>query len=320
MLQTARDASWQDPLTCLGLSVTSQSEQPAAPTVLQDQQWRRMQKGTFHQCAQVWNVHGLWLTTAFIHLVCDLVCGRLERYLLIPCHTPSFIVSSVFLLPGRFLWTALCPQCSRLELIVRNGQQILVCLSLLGCWTLTKSLRAGRSVRLWIKSGHGHSRSQEAHFPNHFQCFDAKTVTSTLVSPPAISEFPGFSAVWNFNSNSRMLPSTHHSRNFGISTIVSAPNHDSDGEEFSGRPVISSTTLLPLQREAARSAMAVRRLQIASRACRSANCVSKAVIDYLVQQNVPETLVSEDCETFSGRRRASQCQCSFGSCGYQSTC
>ena len=39
--------------------------------------------------------------------------------------------------------------------------------------------------------------------------------------------------------------------------------------------------------------MAVRRQQIASRACRSANCVSKAVIDYLVQQKVPETLVSE---------------------------
>ena len=71
-----------------------------------------------------------------------------------------------------------------------NGQQVLVCLSLLGCWTLTKALRAGRSVRQWIKSGHGHSRSQEAHFPKHFQCFDAKTVTSTLVSAPAISEFP----------------------------------------------------------------------------------------------------------------------------------
>ena len=39
--------------------------------------------------------------------------------------------------------------------------------------------------------------------------------------------------------------------------------------------------------------MAVRRQQIASRACRSANCVSKAVISCLVQQKVPETLVSE---------------------------
>ena len=39
--------------------------------------------------------------------------------------------------------------------------------------------------------------------------------------------------------------------------------------------------------------MTVRRRQISSRACRSAKCLSKAVIDYLVRQKVPETLVSE---------------------------
>ena len=49
VLQTARDASCQDPLTRLGLSVTPQSEQPEAPTALHDQQWRRMRKGTIHQ-------------------------------------------------------------------------------------------------------------------------------------------------------------------------------------------------------------------------------------------------------------------------------
>ena len=49
VLQTARDASWKDLLTPLGLSVTPQSEQPGAPTALQDQQWRHMRKGTFHQ-------------------------------------------------------------------------------------------------------------------------------------------------------------------------------------------------------------------------------------------------------------------------------
>ena len=48
VLQTARDASWQDPLTRLGLSVTPQDEQPEAPTALQ-QQRRRMRKRTFHQ-------------------------------------------------------------------------------------------------------------------------------------------------------------------------------------------------------------------------------------------------------------------------------
>ena len=45
----SRDASWRDPLTRLGLSVTSQGEQPEAPTALQDQQWRCMRKGTSHQ-------------------------------------------------------------------------------------------------------------------------------------------------------------------------------------------------------------------------------------------------------------------------------
>ena len=39
--------------------------------------------------------------------------------------------------------------------------------------------------------------------------------------------------------------------------------------------------------------MTLRRRQISSRASRSANCVSKAVIDYLLQHKVPETLVSE---------------------------
>ena len=39
--------------------------------------------------------------------------------------------------------------------------------------------------------------------------------------------------------------------------------------------------------------MTVKRRQISSRACRSANCVSKAVIDYLVQQKLSESLVSE---------------------------
>ena len=49
VLQSARDTSWQDPLTRLGLSVTPQDEQPEAPTALQDQQWRRTRKGIFHQ-------------------------------------------------------------------------------------------------------------------------------------------------------------------------------------------------------------------------------------------------------------------------------
>ena len=49
VLQTASDASWQDPLTRFGLSVTPQDEQPEAPTALQDQRLRRMRKETFQQ-------------------------------------------------------------------------------------------------------------------------------------------------------------------------------------------------------------------------------------------------------------------------------
>ena len=40
------------------------------------------------------------------------------------------------------------------------------------------------------QSGRERSLVQEAHIPNNCWCFDAKTVTRTLVSTPAISEFP----------------------------------------------------------------------------------------------------------------------------------
>ena len=40
------------------------------------------------------------------------------------------------------------------------------------------------------QSGCEHSRLQEAHFPDNCQCFDEKTITSTLVSTPTFPEFP----------------------------------------------------------------------------------------------------------------------------------
>ena len=73
VLLTARDASWQDPLTRLGLSVTPQDEQPEAPTALQDQQWRRMRKGTFHQLRAV--VERARIVARHCIHPCDLVCG-----------------------------------------------------------------------------------------------------------------------------------------------------------------------------------------------------------------------------------------------------
>ena len=99
--------------------------------------------------------------------------------------------------------------------------------------------------------------------------------------------------MWTFNANSRKLQSTHHPEIFGNSTIAPAPNHDSDREEFSGRAVITSTTTAsasargsPECDDCQKTADCFPRLSI-SKVC------LKAVIDYLVQQKVRETLVSE---------------------------
>ena len=107
VLQTARDTSWQDPLTRLGLSVT--------PTALQDQQWRRMRKGTFHQL-------GAGVERARIVAHHCIHPSRVRSGLRMTRTTPVGPLShsvgsrvSLFLLPRRFLWTALCPQFLRLE-------------------------------------------------------------------------------------------------------------------------------------------------------------------------------------------------------------
>ena len=127
------------------------------------------------------------------------------------------------------------------------------------------------------QSGYEHSRLQEIHFPDHCQCLMRRRSLQLMSRLRRFRSFPGFSAVccsrniiqsfWNFHdcfrTESRFVLSSHQQ------------------------------LLRPLQREAVQSAMTVRSRQISSRACRSANCVSKAVIDYLVQQKVPETLVSE---------------------------
>ena len=56
--------------------------------------------------------------------------------------------------------------------------------------SLMKFLRAGRSVPAVDQSGCERCRLQEAHFPDHCQCIDEKTITSTLVSTPTFLEFP----------------------------------------------------------------------------------------------------------------------------------
>ena len=124
---------------------------------------------------------------------------------------------------------------------------------------------------------------------------DAKTVTTTLVSTSAIPEFPWIQRGVDIQCQQSHVAVDTSSRN-GISTIAPAPNHDSEREEFSRRAVIhliNNYCFRFSERHPEVRSMTVRRHQIASRACRSANCVSEAVIDYLVQQEVPKTVVSE---------------------------
>ena len=186
VLQTARDASWQDPLTRLGLSVTPQDEQPEAPTALQDQQWRRMRKGTFHQLravverAQIVAHHcihpsrvrsGPQMTrTAPVDPLSNSVGPRVKPLFI------AWTISTDSIVPAVFATGAECVKWSAdFDLSVTSR--------LLD--SLMKFLRAAVD-----QSGCEHSRLQEAHFPIHCRCFDVKTVATTLVTTPSISEFP----------------------------------------------------------------------------------------------------------------------------------
>ena len=138
-----------------------------------------------------------------------------------------------------------------------------------------KSLRAGRSVRLWIDLDTDTSDDKKPISRTIASVLMRRRSLQLLSRLPRFRTFPGFSAVWTFNSNSRMLQSTHHPKNVKFQRLL--PYRITIQMGKSSQVVLSShqQQLLPPQREAARHAMAVRRQQIASRACRSANCVSK---------------------------------------------
>ena len=191
VLQTACDASWQDPLTRLGLSVTPQDEQPEDLTALQDQQWHRMRKGTFHQlragverarivahhCIHPSRVRsGLRMTrTTPVDPLSHSVSSRVKPLFV------AWTISMDSIVPAIFATGAECVKWSA-DFGLSVTSRLLD--------SLMKFLRAGRSVRLWNQSGCEHSRLQEAHFPKHCQCFDAKTATPTFVSTPTFPEFP----------------------------------------------------------------------------------------------------------------------------------
>ena len=322
MLQTARVASWHYTLTRLGLSVTPQSEQPEAPTTLQDQQWRRMQKGTFHQLpagverARIEARHcirpsrvgsGLRMTrTAPVDPLSHSVISRVNSLFV------AWTISMDSIVPAVFATGAECVKWS--------ADLWFVChFSVAG--VSYESLARREKFSAVDKSGHGHSRSQEANSPNHFQCFDAKTVTSTLVSATEISEFPLVQRGVDLQFQQSHVAVDTPSRNFGISTIAAAPNHDSDLGK-SCQVVLSShqQLLLPLQARSSpkcdgcqKTAGCFPRLSISKLCLKSRDrlsCATKGARNSCVR----------DCETFYGSRQASQSQCSFGSCGYQSTC
>ena len=132
--------------------------------------------------------------------------------------------------------------------------------------SLMKLLRAGRSVRLWI--------NLDANTP-----WNKKPISQTIAgvlmrrrSLQLLSRFqrfrscPGFSAVWTFDANSRMLQSIDHPEILEFQRLL--PHRITIKTGKSSQVVLSShqQLLLPLQREAARSVMTVRRQQIASRA------------------------------------------------------
>ena len=158
--------------------------------------------------------------------------------------------------------------------------------------SLMKFLRAGRSVQLWI--------NLDANTPDYRRPI-VQTIASVLMRRRSLQllfrlrrfrRFPGFCAVWTVDANSRMFQSKCHPEFWEFQRVLPHRVLIQTGKSSLVVPS-SHQQLRPLQREATRSAMTVRRRQISSRACRSANCVSKAVIDYLVQQKMPKTLVSE---------------------------
>ena len=99
--------------------------------------------------------------------------------------------------------------------------------------------------------------------------------------------------MWTCDSNSLLLQPTHHPEILEFQRLLRHQISIDVGGEVQVVLTSHHQLLRPLRREAVRNAMAVRRQQIASRACRSANCVSKAVVNFLVQHKLQENLVTE---------------------------
>ena len=264
VLQTARDASWQDPLTRLGLSVTPQDEQPEAPTALQDQQWRRMREGIFHQlragverarivahhCIHPSRVRsGLRMTrTAPVDPLSHSVGSHVK---------PLFYCLDDFC--GQHCARSFCDWSRMCEMVCRF-------------WFVCHFSVAGLSHEISTRWETCAAVDQSPDYKRPI----SETIASVLMRRRSLQllsrrrrfrSFPGFYAVWTFVSTPTVACC---SRN-----IIQNFWNFNDCFRTDSLVVLSSRQQLlrPHQREAVRSAMTVRGRQISSRACRSANCV-----------------------------------------------
>ena len=180
-------------------------------TALQDQQWRRKRKGTFHQlragverarivahhCIHPSRVRsGFRMTrTAPVDPLSHSVGSRVKPLFV------AWTVSMDRIVPAVFATGAECVKWS-------TDFGLSVTSRLLDL--LMKFLRAGRSVRLWI--------NLDANTPDYKKPI-SQTIAGVLMRRRSLQllsrlrrfrSFPGFSAVWTFNANSRMLQSKHH--------------------------------------------------------------------------------------------------------------
>ena len=146
--------------------------------------------------------------------------------------------------------------------------------------SLMEPCRAGRSVRLWI--------ILYTPVPDH-KLPISRTIASALMrrrSQQLLSRLLRFRNFSGFSARCTTLK-------FWNSNGCFRTESRSTSERFSVCADVSPTAPATASTKSARNAMAVKRQQVASRAGRSPNCVSKVVIRYLVQQRVPRTLLSE---------------------------
>ena len=138
--------------------------------------------------------------------------------------------------------------------------------------SVMKSLRTGRTVWLWIDWDFP-VPIHRADFPRAVARVLFRRRSRQLLSRRRrFRNFSGFTAIWTCRSKSLMLQPTYHPDCLEFQRLL--PHRISINVGGEVQIVLTShhQLLRPLRRQATRSAMAVRRQQIASRACRSTNC------------------------------------------------